>query len=60
MSVQFETRTALAVTIDRADGRGTEPGFELARKGSLVKVEYLYSPFTGWVRSERVREGRDN
>lgn len=60
MTTHFEIRSALAVTIDRADGRGAEPGFELERKGGLVKVEYLYTPFTGWVRSERVREGRDD
>lgn len=48
----------IPVTICRADGRGDEPGFELGRKGHLVKVEYLYAPFTGWVDSSRVERGR--
>ena len=56
----FDDVVHIPVTVVRADGRGNEPGFELARKGSLVKVSYLYTPFTGWVRSERVRQGRDD
>lgn len=56
----FVSPNHIPVTIDRADGRGAEPGFELERKGPLVKLEYLYAPFTGWVRSERVRQGRDD
>lgn len=46
--------TARAVTVNRADNGGDEPAFELDRRGGLVKVEYLYSAFTGWVRAERV------
>lgn len=59
MTVTFPEDTSIPVTVTRADGRGDEPAFELERAGCYVKVSYLYSAFTGWVRHERVRQGRD-
>jgi hypothetical protein len=48
----------IPITVTRADGRGDEPAFEHERKGNLVRVSYLYTPYAGWVRKERVRVGR--